>query len=57
MKMETVEGVPVLTYDVAANAAETPRSGVIVVSPKDHPGFEMFRVTVNQAAAESVSGQ
>ena len=57
VKMETVEGVPVLTYDVAANAAETPRSGVIVVSPKDHPGFEMFRVTVNQAAAESVSGQ
>ena len=57
VKMETVEGVPVLTYDVAANAAATPRTGVIVVSPKDHPGFEMFRVTVNQAAAEPVPGQ
>ena len=57
VKMETVEGVPVLTYDVAANAVATPRTGVIVVGPKDHPGFEVFRVTVTQAAAETGSGQ
>jgi len=57
VKMETVEGVPVLTYDVAANAAAEARTGVIVVGPKDHPGFEMFRVTVTQAAAETGSGQ
>ena len=52
-KMETVEGVPVLTYDVAANAAAEARTGVIVVGPKDHPGFELFRVTVSQAKAEA----
>ena len=56
-KMETVEGVPVLTYDVAANAAAEARTGEISVCPKDHPGFEMFRVTVKQAAAETVAGQ
>ena len=56
VKMETVEGIPVLTYDVAANPAAEARTGVIVVSPKDHPGFEMFRVTVNQAAAEPAPG-
>ena len=52
-KMETVEGVPVLTYDVAANTAAEARTGVIVVGPKDHPGFELFRVTVSQAKAEA----
>ena len=56
-KLETVEGVPVLTYDVAANTAAEAREGVIVVSPKDHPGFEVFRVTVKQAAAETGSGE
>ena len=56
-KMEVVEGVPVLTYDVAANAAAEARTGVISVCPKDHPGFEMLRVTVKQAAAETASGQ
>ena len=57
VKMETVEGVPVLTYDVAANAAAEARTAVIAVCPKDHPGFEMFRVTVTQAAAEANPGQ
>ena len=56
VKMEVVEGIPVLTYDVAANTATEARTGVIVVSPKDHPGFEVFRVTVNQAAAEAPAG-
>ena len=56
VKMETVEGIPVLTYDVAANAAPEARTGVIVVSPKDHPGFEVFRVTVTQAAAPETTG-
>ena len=55
-KLETVEDIPVLTYDVAANTATEARTGVIVVSPKDHPGFEVFRVTVNQAAAEAAAG-
>ena len=55
-KMETVEGIPVLTYDVAANTATEARSGVIAVGPKDHPGFEMFRVEVTQAAAEPAPG-
>ena len=53
VKMETVEGVLVLTYDVAANAATEARSAAIVLSPKDHPGFEVFRVKVDQAAAET----
>ena len=56
VKTEIVEGVRVLTYDVAANAAAEARTGVISVGPKDHPGFEMFRVTVNQAAAEPAPG-
>ena len=56
VKMEVLEGIPVLTYDVAANTATEARTGIIVVSPKDHPGFEMFRVTVNQAAAEAPAG-
>ena len=56
VKMETVEGIPVLTYDIAANAAAEARTGVIVVSPKDHPGFEVFRVTVTQAAAPETTG-
>ncbi len=56
VKTEIVEGVRVLTYDVAANAAAEARTGVIAVGPKDHPGFEMFRVTVNQAAAEPAPG-
>ena len=53
VKMETVEGIPVLTYDIAANTGTEARKGDIVVCPKDHPGFEVFRVTVNQAAAEA----
>ena len=57
VKMETVEGVPMLMYDVAANTAAEARTGVIVVGPKDHPDFEVFRVTVKQAAAETGSGQ
>ena len=55
-KTEIVEGIPVLTYDIAENTAAEARTGVIVVCPKDHPGFEMFRVTVNQAAAEAGTG-
>ena len=55
-KMEVVEGIPVLTYDIAANTAAEARTGAIVVCPKDHPGFEMFRVTVNQAAAGTGTG-
>jgi hypothetical protein len=54
--MEVVEGIPVLTYDIAANTAAEARTGAIVVCPKDHPGFEMFRVTVNQAAAGTGTG-
>ena len=53
VKMETVEGVSVLNYDVAANTAAEPRSADIVVSPKDHPDFELFRVTVGQAKADA----
>ena len=56
VKTEVVEGVRVLTYDVAPNTAAEARTGVIAVSPKDHPGFEVFRVTVNQAAAEQKPG-
>ena len=56
VKMEVLEGIPVLTYDVAANTAAEARTGVVVVSPKDHPGFEVFRVTVKQAAAEAPAG-
>ena len=56
-KVEIVEGVSVLTYDVAVNTAAEARSAVVVVSPKDHPGYEVFRVTVTQAAAETGSGQ
>jgi len=58
-KMEVTENVPVLTYDIAANASTEARTGVIIVSPKDHPGFELFRVTVTQAGkpAETGSGQ
>ena len=53
VKMETEDGNPVLTYDIAANTGTEARKGDIVVCPKDHPGFEVFRVTVNQAAAEA----
>ena len=56
VKMETVEGIPVLTYDIDANTAQAPREGVIVVSPKDHPGFEVFRFTFTQAAAPEAAG-
>ena len=56
-KVEADDVYYVLTYDVAANTSAEARTGVIVVSPKDHPGFEMFRVTVNQAAAEAGSGE
>ena len=52
VKTETVEGIRVLTYDVAANESAEARKGDIVVCPKDHPGFEVFRITVNQAKAE-----
>lgn len=52
VKTEVVEGVRVLTYDVAANESAEARAAAIVVSPKDHPGFELFRITVNQAKAE-----
>lgn len=53
VKLEAEEGNPVLTYDIAANAGTEARKGDIVLCPKDHPGFEVFRVTVNQAAAEA----
>ena len=56
VKMETVEGIPVLTYDIAANTTQEARQAVIVVSPKDHPGFEVFRVAVTQAAAPETTG-
>lgn len=57
-KLEVPEGVdiPVLTYDIAANTAAEPREGVIVVFPKDNPGFELLRITVTQAAAEVPTG-
>lgn len=57
-KLEVAEGVdiPVLTYEIAANTAAEPREGVIVVFPKDNPGFELLRITVTQAAAEAPAG-
>ena len=55
VKTEVVEGVVALTYDVAANTAEAERTAVIRLCPKDHPGFEMFTVTVKQAGAPAPS--
>ena len=57
-KLEVPEdvGIPLLTYEVAANTAAEPREGAIVVFPKDNPGFELLRITVTQAAAEVPTG-
>ena len=38
-----------LDYDILANPTAEARTGVIVVYPKDHPGFELARITVTQA--------
>lgn len=57
--LEVAEGIdiPVLTYDIAANTTADPRECFIVVFPKDNPEFELLRITVTQAAAETGSGQ
>ncbi|MBQ6286740.1 MAG: hypothetical protein IJK73_03675 [Bacteroidales bacterium] len=46
---KTVNEVSSLTYDVKANTSANPRSATIIVTPKDNPGFEIARITVNQA--------
>ena len=51
-KIVVVENITALTYDILANPSQEARTGVIVVSPKDHPGFEVARITVTQAGAK-----
>ena len=51
-KIVVVENITALTYDILANPTPDTRTGVIVVSPKDHPGFEMARITVTQAGVK-----
>lgn len=55
-KAITENGYLVLTYDVAANTTTEKRTGMIVVSPKDNPDFEMFRVTVVQEGKHEGEG-
>ena len=47
--VEEAGGFTALKYDILANPAETARTGVIAVCPKDHPGFELARITITQA--------
>jgi len=56
---ETAEGFYSLGIAVQANEAAEARSACILISPKDHPGFEMERITVNQAGkpAETPTGE
>lgn len=49
VKTEVVENIVALTYDVLPNAGTEGREACIRIVPKDHPGFEMFRITVTQA--------
>ena len=47
--IESVDNVASLTYDIKANASGDARTGVIVITPKDNPKFEVARITVTQA--------
>ena len=49
VKTEAAENIVTLTYDILPNTGEAPRKGVILVYPKDHPDFEMYKITVDQA--------
>ena len=52
--VEAVDNIASLKYDIAANTSKDARTGVIVLTPKDNPGFEVARITVTQ---EGVSVQ
>ena len=56
VRMETVENVAVLTCDVQANPAAEPRTAEILVCPKGHPGYELYKVTVTQAGKPEEGG-
>ncbi|MBR4755669.1 MAG: hypothetical protein IK076_01870 [Bacteroidales bacterium] len=49
--MEAVDNLASLKYDIKANTSKEARTGVIVISPKDNPGFEVARITVTQEGA------
>ncbi len=38
-----------LSYDILPNTGVDEREGIIQLSPKDHPGFEIVRIAVHQA--------
>ena len=47
-KVESADNFVSLSYDVKANTSGKTRTAVIVVTPKDNPGFEAARITVTQ---------
>ena len=49
------EYLSALTYDILENAGEEARSAYIVICPKDHPGYEVARITVTQAGKPAES--
>ena len=56
VRMETVENIAVLTCDVLENPAAEPRTAVVYVYPKGHPGYELFALTVTQAGKPAEDG-
>ena len=48
-EIQTDDNVASLTYVVKANTAAEARTGVIVITPKDNPGYEIARIKVTQA--------
>ena len=45
-----------ITYVIQPNDSEKPRSATIMVSPKDHPGYEMALIEVAQAGKPAEGG-
>jgi hypothetical protein len=45
-----------ITYVILPNDSEKPRSATIMVSPKDHPGYEMALIEVAQAGKPAEGG-
>ena len=54
--VEAVDNIASLKYDISANTSKDARTGVIVLTPKDNPGFEVARITVTQEGASTQEG-
>ena len=55
-KVVEAESITALTYDILANPTQDARTGVIVVSPKDHPEYALASITVTQAGKPAETG-